>query len=302
MIYTVTLVPALDLILHLHDNCRIGVVNRAYEEHPLSGGKGINVSRVLKTLKRESVALGFVGGFSGKTLEDELHCAGIKTDFAQISNFTRVNVKIVVDGEDTTEINAPSPALSKEDIMGLVKKIAKIKKDDVVVISGAMPKSFPLPLFDDCIKLLENNKTNMVIDMSGTPLLKTLRYKPFLVKINQRELADTLYLSVNNDDDIVRGAKRLLKMGAQNVVITRGKNGAIFVNKSMVMNLKCPKGEVKNTSGAGDSFLAGFIDEYLISESFEKALKKGIIVGSASAFSIDLPDEKTIKEVAKLVK
>lgn len=304
MIYTVTLNPAVDVVLKLNGPCRVGKLNRADNEYITAGGKGINVSRVLKALKRDNVALGLIGGGVGLSIEDFLKKEGIKTDFARVNGNTRVNVKIQYQGTtlEETQLNAPGPDITREDIMSLAKKLAKIKKEDIVIISGGMPKALSLNLFDNFVKFIASRNAYLVVDLFGSPLLKIIRYKPFLVNINEEELAETLYTQVKNEDDCIKGAKRLIKMGAQNVVVLRGSNGAIFVNDDMTIKAKALKGEVKNTIGAGDSFLAGVTDEYLKTGSFDLAMKKGTITASASVFYDSLANEKTIAEVSKLMK
>ena len=303
MIYTVTLNPALDVILRLREPCRVGEINRAYEETYSIGGKGINASRILKILKRDSIALGFIGGYIGLIIEYNLKEEGIKSDFVKLKNgYTRSNVKIVLEGREETQVNAPGPVLAKEDIMNLTKKLTKINKEDMVVVCGGLPQAFPLTVFDNLLKIITGKHAELVVNIFGAALLRALKYKPLIVALNANELADTLYVPTKTDDGCIKAAKRLIKMGAQNVVITRGAEGSIFVNEEMIIKVKSPKGRVISTIGSGDAFLAGFVDEYLKSKSFEKAIKKGVILGSANAFSRGLPDEKIIAEVTKQVK
>ena len=305
MIYTVTLNPAIDVVLKLNDSCRVGKINRAESESVSVGGKGINVSRVLKALKRDSIALGLIGGYAGEVIEKDLKFENIKTDFVRIKGgMTRINVKVHHQGSsfEETQVNAPGPAISRDDIINLAKKLAKIKKDDIVIISGGIPKTLSLNLFDNFLKFISSRNAYIVVDLFGTPLLKVLKYKPFLVNLNQEELADTLYTQVKSDEDCVKGAKRLLKMGAQNVCVLRGEDGAMFINEELTMKVKALKGEVKNTVGAGDSLLAGLTDEYLKTGSFDLAIKKGVVVASATVFSDGLANEKSIAEASKQMK
>lgn len=305
MIYTVTLNPAIDVVLKLSDSCRVGKINRANRELIAIGGKGINVSRVLKALKRDSIALGLIGGYAGEIIEKDLKLEDIKSDFVRIKGgMTRINVKVQYRGStfEETQINAPGPAIAREDIINLAKKLAKIKKGDIVIISGGMPKTISLNLFDSFLKFISSRDAYVVVDLFGTPLLKILKYKPFLVSLNEEELADTLYTQIKTEDDCVKGAKRLLKMGAQNVSVLRGPNGAMLINDELTMKVKALKGEVKNTIGAGDSLLAGLADEYLKTGSFDLAIKKGVVVASATVFSNGLANEKSIAEAMKQMK
>lgn len=304
MIYTITLNPAIDVIYKLRDSYRVGKINRAYDETLKAGGKGINVSRVLKTLGLESIALGLVGGITGEIIESSLKKENIKTDFVHINSNTRIDTKVFFQNGNTpeeTQINAPGPIITQEDIMNLAKKLAKIKKGDIVIISGGIPKSLSLNLFDNFLKYLSSRDAYIGVDLFAAPLLKAIRYKPFLVSINQEELADTLYTQVKSEDDCIKGANRLLKMGAKNVIILRGANGAIFVNEEITIKVKAFKGEVVNTVGGGDSVLAGFTDEFIKTRDYVKAIKKGVLVGSATAFSDGLADAKTIAKLMKQI-
>ena len=301
MIYTVTLNPAVDVVLELNASCKVGKNNRAAKELVSPGGKGINVSRVLKILKRDSIALGIVGGSVGKIIDEDLKKEQIKTDFVWIDGNTRINVKANYQGTtfEETQLNAPGPDIDRESVINLAKKLAKIKKGDIVIISGGIPKTLSLNLFDNFIKYISSRDAYIAVDLFGSPLLKIIRYKPFLISLNEEELADTIYTQIKNEDDCIKGAKRLLKLGAKNIIVLRGPNGAIFVNDDMTIKAKAIKGEVKNRNGAGDSLLAGFTDEYLKTGSFDLAIKKGVIVASASVFSSGLVDKKMIDEVSK---
>ena len=194
------------------------------------------------------------------------------------------NIKVIDNNKAETEINAPGPIINKEDVMNLAKKLAKIKKEDIVVISGGLPKSLSLNTFDSFVKFISTKDIYLVVNIYSSALLKIIKYKPFLVDLNESELADTLFTRVETDDDCVKGARHLLKLGAKNVLITRGDKGAIFVNDDMTIKAKAMKGEVKNTVGAGDSLLAAFIDEYIKTESFEKAIKKTCMVYDYNAY------------------
>ena len=297
-IYTLTLSPAVDLIISLRDKYKPNTVNRAYDEVFSAGGKGINVSRVLKTLGRNSTAIAFVGELSGKFIEYELKRFGIESDFVYFNKPTRINVKLI-DSSGTTEINTPNPPITKEDVLNMAKKLAKVKKDDVIIISGGLPKTISLEVFEKSLNILYRAGAYFCIDMAGKPLLRSLKFNPFLVKPNLAELEETLYIKTHNDNEIVDAAKRLISMGARNVIVTLGPKGAIFVNDELVIKMASPDGVVHNTSGAGDSFIAGFIDEFFKTNDYMKAFKKGIIVGAATAFSTDLTDIDMINEVSK---
>jgi len=297
MIYTLTLNPAVDNVIQLPDKLVVGDLNRALSEKMFVGGKGINVSRVLNTLNRKSICLGFAGGFTGEFIEKELNKMGIKTDFVKIKENTRINTKVL--GDIETEINGPSPKLNKEDINSLLKKLSTLTKDDLIVISGGIPNSISLKTYEEMLDVLNKNKVLMVVDTSGTPLLRSLKYNPFFIKPNKYELETLLGIKIKSETELFTAAKKLLNKGAQNVMVSLGKKGGIFVNNKLELKAKAINGRVINTVGAGDSAVAGFIDEYLKSNNYQKALNNAILVGCATAFSYDLTDKKMINQLRR---
>jgi len=297
MIYTLTLNPAVDNVIQLPDKLMVGDLNRAVSERMFVGGKGINVSRVLKTLNRKSICLGFAGGFTGEYISNELNKMGIDTDFVKIKENTRINTKVL--GMVETEINGPSPKLSKEDINKLLKQLSTLTKEDLIVISGNIPNSFSMKNYELVLDILNKNKVSIVVDTSGVPLLKSLKYNPFFIKPNKYELESLLKVKINSEKELFVAAKKLLNKGAQNVMVSLGKKGGIFVNNKLELKAKAINGKVINTVGAGDSSVAGFIDEYLKSNNYQKALNNAILVGCATAFSYDLTDKKMINQLRR---
>lgn len=298
MIYTITFNPALDYISQV-DNFEIGKINRTKTEKILPGGKGLNVSTVLKNLGIENTALGFIAGFTGDELKKEIEQIGIKTDFIKVTNgITRINVKISSDEE--TALNGNGPEITEEDIKNLLGKIEKIKKEDIVILAGNIPKCINNNIYEIICKTLEQNEVTFIVDATKELLMNVLKYKPFLIKPNKEELEETFKEKIETKEDIVAHAKKLQLMGAQNVLISLGGDGAILVTTDdKVYFSKAPKGKVVNTVGAGDSMVAGFIAGYEKSGDFEHAFKMGIATGSASAFSMNLA---TAEEVANLLK
>mgnify|MGYP004645126483 FL=1 len=298
MIYTITFNPALDYILQV-DNFEIGKINRTKNEKILSGGKGLNVSIVLRNLGIKSTALGFIAGFTGDELKLDIEQRGIETDFVKVSNgITRINVKI--SSKIETALNGNGPIVTEKDIEILLDKIKKIKKEDIVILAGNIPKCINNNIYEIICKTLEKNKVTFIVDATKELLVNVLKYKPFLIKPNKEELEETFKEKIETKEEIVFYAKKLQLIGAKNVLISLGGDGAIFVTADgEVYFSEAPKGKVVNTVGAGDSMVAGFVAGYLKNGDLKKAFKMGIATGSASAFSDNLA---TAEEVANLLK
>ena len=298
MIYTITFNPALDYILQV-DNFEIGKINRTKNEKILSGGKGLNVSIVLRNLGIKSTALGFIAGFTGDELKRDIEKRGIETDFIKVSNgITRINVKI--SSKIETALNGNGPIVTEKDIEILLDKIKEIKEEDIVILAGNIPKCINNNIYEIICKTLEKNKVTFIVDATKELLVNVLKYKPFLIKPNKEELEETFNTKIETKEEIVFYAKKLQLIGAKNVLISLGGDGAIFVTADgEVYFSEAPKGKVVNTVGAGDSMVAGFVAGYLKNGDLKKAFKMGIATGSASAFSDNLA---TAEEVANLLK
>ena len=299
MIYTLTLNPALDYTIKL-ENLYLGKINITKETEILPGGKGINVSTVLKNLEIESIAIGFISGFTGKEIERKLNENNIKTEFIGLENQnSRINIKIIEKTKETA-INTKGPNILKEDIEKLYKKIEKIEDGDFLVLSGSIPNGIDQDIYEKICEKLKNKNIKIIVDSTNDLLLKTLKYKPFLIKPNKEELEETFKEKIETNEDIVRRAEKLQEMGARNVLISLGGDGAILITDTKeVYYSKAPKGKVLNTVGAGDSMVAGFIAGYQKNRDYKDAFKMGIATGSASSFSMNLA---TADEVANLLK
>lgn len=298
MIYTITFNPALDYISQV-ENFEVGKINRTKTEKILPGGKGLNVSIVLKNLEYNSTALGFIAGFTGDELKKQLEDYKINTDFIKVKKgITRINVKI--SSKEETALNGNGPEITKEDIQNLLDKIDKIKKDDIVILAGNVPKGINNNIYEIICVKLEKNGVTYIVDATKELLINVLKYKPFLIKPNKEELEETFKVKIKTKEDIVLYAKKLQLMGAKNVLVSLGGDGAILVTaEENVYFCEAPKGKVLNTVGAGDSMVAGFLAGYLKTQDYEYALKMGIATGSASAFSMNLA---TIKDVETLLR
>lgn len=284
MIYTVTLNPSLDYIMHL-DNMNINAVNRSLKEEVYPGGKGINVSIVLNNLRIPNKALGFIAGFTGKEIERVMTNLGSNCDFITLDHgLSRINVKL--EAEKETEINGMGPKITPADLKELFAKLDEIQEGDFLVLAGSIPNSVPDSIYQDIMKELAHKNINVVVDATKDLLKNVLKYKPFLIKPNHIELAEIFNVEINSDEEIVTYARKLQEMGAQNVLISMGGDGSILItNEGEVVKISVPKGTVVNTVGSGDSMVAGFIAGYLKSKDLKEALKFATATGSATAFS-----------------
>lgn len=298
MIYTVTLNPSIDYVINL-EHLNTGHVNRVNSEHVYPGGKGINVSRILKNLGHDNIATGFVSNFTGDFITNSLSDLNVKSDFIKLDNgFTRINVKIKSDEE--TEINGGGPHISDEKLRELFDKLSKLKEEDILVLAGSIPSTLKEDLYEKIMEHVKVNNVKVVVDATKNLLLNVLKYNPFLIKPNNHELEEMFNVKLESIDDIVTYGKKLQEIGARNVLVSRGKNGALLIaeNKEVFIS-NVPKGSVVNSVGAGDSMVAGFISGYINSNSYEEALKLGAACGSATAFSSDLAKKELIKELIK---
>lgn len=296
MIYTVTFNPAIDYVVHT-EQLRTGCVNRSVSEDIQFGGKGINVSVVLSELGIKSKALGFIAGFTGKAVEKGIQNKGVETDFVYLEDgFTRINVKIKSDEE--TELNGQGPKISDEAISLLYEKLDSAKDGDTVVLAGSIPNTLPSDIYENIMARLSEKKIKIVVDATKELLLNALKYKPFLIKPNNHELGEMFGVSINGIDEVVAYAKKLREMGAVNVLVSMAGDGAVLVDESgEVYTCKACNGKVKNSVGAGDSMVAGFIAGYETGDC-EYALKLGSATGGATAFSDSLA---TKEEIYKLL-
>jgi len=297
MIYTITFNPAIDYIMNV-ESMEPGITNRSKHEEIYFGGKGINVSCVLRELDIDSVALGFCAGFTGDALVDNLMNKGIKSDFIKLKKGnTRINVKIKSDAE--TEINGNGPEIASEELDLLYKKLLGLKSGDILVLAGSIPNSLPETIYEDIMKIMEDKNVKTVVDATGNLLVNVLKYKPFLIKPNNYELGDIFGIDLKSDDDITKYALKLHDSGAQNVLVSMADKGAILVDETgKVHKIIPPSGKAVNSVGAGDSMVAGFIAGYLETGDYAYALKLGTAAGSATAFSAELATKYEIIKTA----
>lgn len=298
MIYTVTFNPALDYVIRM-ESLKLGTVNRSSAEAVYYGGKGINVSTVLKNIGVDSVALGFVAGFTGKEIEEGVKNMGVATDFIKLpEGMSRINVKIKAEQE--TEINGQGPAISMEKVEKLFEKLDRLEKGDCLVLAGTIPASLPSDIYEQIMDRLKDKEIHIVVDATKDLLLNVLKYHPFLIKPNNHELGEMFGVVLKTDEEIVEYAKKLQERGARNVLISMAGDGAILLTETKeVYKMGVPKGTVVNSVGAGDSMVAGFVASYLKEHDYLKALKFGTATGSATAFSEGLATMDKVEELLK---
>ena len=303
MIYTITFNPALDYITQV-ENFKTGEINRTKTETILPGGKGLNVSIVLKNLGIENTALGFVAGFTGEELIRKLETQGVKTDFVKAKDgITRINVKISSVNDNSVEetaLNGMGPQITKENIEELMNKIQNMTVDDFVILSGSIPKNIDNNIYEKICKILNEKGITFIVDSTQELLINVLKYKPFLIKPNKEELKETVKRNIHTKEDIINSAKTLQEMGAQNVLVSLGNDGAILLTQEeKTYYSEAPIGQVVNTVGSGDSMVAGFLAGYYKTKDYEYALKMGVSAGSASAFSVELATKEKVNSILK---
>lgn len=296
MIYTLTLNPAVDYVMTFK-SLNEGEVNRSLEEQFVVGGKGINVSTVLNELGHSSVILGFIAGFTGKFIEEHLKNQGMNTDFCQLENGnTRINIKVKADKE--TDLNGAGPAVTENDIKNLLLKLNNLKNDDILVLSGSAPLRVSSHIYEEILCKIQNTGVSAVVDATGDLLINALKYRPFLVKPNERELSEIFGVCIKTVKDAEKHARQLHEMGALNVLVSRGSKGALLLDENgKIHNVNGIPGKALNTVGAGDSMVAGFISGYLKTGKYEQALTLANACAAATAFSNFLAKKSEIDKI-----
>lgn len=290
MIYTVTLNPAVDVVSRI-DKIAFGEVNRISDQRVFFGGKGINVSLVLAQLGISSTATGFIAGFTGEAIEKGICKDHLKTDFVKLdSGFSRINIKL--SSECETELNAAGPEINKTKLEELAEKLDKLICGDTLVLAGSVPASLQDSVYEMLLSRLDGRGVRFVVDASGKLLAGTLKYKPFLIKPNDRELSEMFGgACIESADDALGYAVRLKEAGAENVLVSMAGKGAVLVDGYGRKHfMEACDGETVNSVGAGDSMVAGFLAgcEVLLDDGsidYERALMLGTAAGGATAFS-----------------
>ena len=296
MIYTVTVNPSLDYVVEVN-SFELGMTNRTVSEKIVPGGKGINVSMVLKNLGYTSTALGFAAGFTGEELVRSLEEKGICQKFIPIKNgFTRINLKL--QSVDGTEINGQGPEISEEDLQKLMYRLKELKAGDILFLAGSIPGTMPQDLYKRIIGMLNDKGVLIVVDATKELLTNVLPYHPFLIKPNNHELGEIFGVKLTTRQDVIPYGRKLQEMGARNVLISMAAEGSVLVAEDgTVVSREAPKGNLVNGVGAGDSMVAGFVAGWLMKQDYEFAYKMGAAAGSASAFSEELATKDEIQDV-----
>lgn len=298
MIYTVTFNPAIDYAIEI-DEINFGETNRSKNTYIYPGGKGINISRVLKNLEVKSTALAFVGGFTGKYLEYYLKEADIDTDFIHLDEPTRINVKLKSNVE--TEINAKGPDISDEKLDEFYKKIDNLEDGDFLILAGNIQSSLRRDMYFEIQERCSKKDIHIIVDTTGEALEKTLSSKPLLIKPNIRELEEIFNVEIKGNDEIIKYGQMLIDKGAENAIISMGGDGAILLVENQVYFAKAPKGELRNSVGSGDSMIAGFLSSYTKTKDSLNSFRWAVAAGSATAFSTDLAKKEEVEELIERV-
>ena len=298
MINTITLNPSLDYIVKVED-FKVGHVNRTSKEDIYPGGKGINVSIVLKNLGVKNRALGFTAGFTGEEIEKLVANHGVDNEFIRLEKgMSRINVKLK--SKEESEINGMGPDISKNDIEKLYEKLEALKARDFVVLAGSIPNTLPDDIYETIMKDFKDKEINFVVDATKDLLLNVLKYKPFLIKPNHHELGEMFNVKLNSKDEIITYAKKLQEIGARNVIISMAGDGAILIEENGEITISdTPKGTLVNSVGAGDSMVGGFLAGIAENKNIKEAFKIGVATGSASAFSEGLATRDKVEELLK---
>lgn len=282
MIYTVTLNPSIDYHVWI-ENMAEGTIHQARKEWKAAGGKGINVSKVLRNLGSESIALGFVGGFTGAFIRQQLEQEGIEHRFIPVSQDSRINIKIKAERE--TDLSGVSPLIPKEAIKELMEQLDQLTSDDFLVLAGSVPARMPADIYRLIMQRMNQLGVRVILDAKGAALGSALAEKPFLIKPNHHELGELFGVRVETTEEAVLYGRRALEMGASNVIVSMAGNGAVFVNREKAFAAQFPKQQLVNSIGAGDSMVAGFLYAYTRGQEVREAFQLAVAAGSTTAIS-----------------
>lgn len=299
MIYTVTLNPAVDYFVEL-DDLKPGHVNRSRKEHKAPGGKGINVSRVLKRLGHNSQTLGFIGGFTGDYIINTLQEENIETSFVEVNGDTRINIKMKA--TDETELNGTSPEVTEQNVAELVSQLDQLKKGDTLVLAGSVPGTLPTSIYTEWIQQVKENGVNVFLDTSGEPFADAVEAGPTFIKPNHHELSELVGADIQTPEQAVPYVRQLVEKGIDYVFVTFAGDGAVLGTKDQILFANTPKGTVVNSVGAGDSTLAGFIAASMDELPLKDAFRFAVSSGSSTAFSKGFCELSHVKELMNQVK
>ncbi|WP_269411948.1 1-phosphofructokinase [Lentibacillus daqui] len=300
MIYTCTMNPAIDLFTEFEHFAPF-VVNRSTQEDYQANGKAINISFILKKIGIDSTATGFLGGFTGDFIESELRKKSIGVDFIKVDGITRINTFIRSGDKEYKAVNK-GPEISQTAQEKLLQNLQMLTEEDMLFVSGSLPKGIKDEIFVEIAKLSRKQSFQLILDISSDRLIDCLDYQPFLIKPNDEELAQLLGVpAFKTDEGLVAGAKKMLDLGAERVLVSRGEKGALYVDKENILFTTAPKGKVVNTACAGDTMLGVFAGKMLQTNNLETALVSATAAGSSTAFSAGLSDLKDVPQLKEQI-
>ncbi len=293
MIYTLTLNPAIDYVMNV-DNLTLGKINRARREQVFYGGKGINVSLVLRELGVPSVATGFIAGFTGDALAEGISGGGLTSDFLRLTTgLTRINVKLRSGIE--TDVNGCGPDVSEDDVRRLLEKLSSLTEGDILVLAGSIPGTLPADIYERIMASLSPRGVKFALDAEGELLTRCLRFSPLVIKPNVDELEGVFGTRINSFSEAFANSEELRRMGAVNVLVSMGAEGATLLDGDGCRHEICAhEVSARNTVGAGDSMLAGFLAGLTETGDYRYALRLGNAAGGAAAACDGLPTREMI--------
>lgn len=297
MIYAVTLNPSMDLIVEI-DKIDKNIKNRMTNDLRVPGGKSINVARVLRRLGMPSVATGFLGGYTGKFIEDWLNMEDIKTDFIEIDDESRINVKLL---NQNIIINGRGPNISINEETEFLYYMSRIQEGDTVIMMGSIPPSLDEDLQDRIVSICKANKAEFIVDVEPKRLKEFIVRGPLLVKPNISDIEEMFKTKINSEEDIIKYGFKLLELGAKHSIISAGENGAYLFSGKHAFKGEGVQGEEIRSEGVRDSMIAGFIATYIRTSNLEESFKVAMASATATAFSKDLARRKDIEELLEKI-
>jgi 1-phosphofructokinase len=298
MIYTITLNPSIDFVVEV-ETLQLHQVNRMKKEHKYPGGKGINVARVLHRLGAETTALGFVGGFTGRFIEEALRREGIPARWIRVNEDTRINIKLKTGANEETEINGQGPSIPPEAFQQLNEQLEQVPPGDTVVMSGSIPPSLSPSVYEEWAEALSDRGVRVAVDVAGPALKRAANRHVFLLKPNHHELGQLFGVRLNTMEEVVDYGRKLQQAGATHVIVSMAGQGALLFTENATYRSTVPKGTVVHPVGAGDSMVAAFLADYEKTNDAVSAFKTAVAAGSATAFSPDLCTKEQVEQLRK---
>lgn len=299
MIYTLTLNTAIDLFIDM-DELLPKKVNRSNYADYQENGKGVNVSRILNKMGIKSIALGFIAGFTGEFIKNKLEQNGIETNFIKVDGITRINV--FLKAQDEFKIVNKGPEINKDKVIELINLIKSLRNGDYLFVCGSLPNGVKDEIYKDIIKICNNNKVNLIIDTSCKEIVNYIRHGVYLLKPNEEELAQFFGIKHKLSlDEIEKYAGILIDIGCERVIVSMGKEGALYRDKNSMILVNAPDGKVINTACSGDTLLGSFIGKIYLGETIEKAIMFASASASSTAFTEGITDFKNVDELLKQV-